>query len=88
MEDSDAEFRQVEQESFRALFRENAHTTATPLRGESQMAVTAIDHGGAVITITSQLLESASSANPTMSPTFVTSVHGAALVATVWQAKS
>jgi len=62
-----------------------------PLRrsaGESQMAVTAIDHSGRVITITSQLLESASSANPTTSPTFVTSVHGAALPTTVWQASS
>jgi len=53
------------------------------------MAVTAIDYGGRVITITSQPLESAASASPSMSPTFVTSVHGgAALAATVWQATS
>jgi hypothetical protein len=56
--------------------------------GESQMAVTAIDHGGRVVTVTSQLAETASSADTPQSPTFTTSVHGGPLNASMWRASS
>jgi hypothetical protein len=56
--------------------------------GESQMAVTAIDHDGRVVTIISQLAQTASSANTPQSPTFTTSVHGGPLNASMWRAHS
>ena len=59
-----------------------------PSAGESQMAVTAIDHGDRVVTVTSQLAETASSENSSQSSAFTTSVYGGPLNASMWRAKS
>jgi hypothetical protein len=52
------------------------------------MAVTAIDHGGRVVTVTSQLVEIASSKNTPQSIAFTTSIYGGPLNDSMWQAKS
>jgi hypothetical protein len=59
-----------------------------PYAGESQMAVTAIDHGDRVVTVTSQLAETASSDNSSQSRAFTTSVYDGPLNASMWRAKS
>jgi hypothetical protein len=59
-----------------------------PSAGASQMAVTAIDHGDRVVTVTSQLAETVSSENSPKSTAFATSVYGGPLNASVWRAKS
>ncbi len=56
--------------------------------GETQMAVTAIDHGGRVVTVTSQPVEIASSKNTPQSMAFATSIYGGPLDASFWQATS
>jgi hypothetical protein len=57
--------------------------------GESQMAVTAIDHGGRVVTVTSQLTKVVPTKTPQgQGPTFTTSIHGGPLNASIWQANS
>ena len=56
--------------------------------GESQMAVTAIDHGDRVVTVTSRLAETVSSENSPQSTAFTTSVYGGSLDASMWRAKS
>jgi hypothetical protein len=52
------------------------------------MAVTAIEHGSRVVTITSQLAETASSKNTSSSTAFTTNVYGGTLNASTWEAKS
>ena len=59
-----------------------------PSAGESQMAVTAIDHGDRVVTVTSQLAETASSENSSQNRAFTTSVYGGPLNASIWRATS
>ena len=59
-----------------------------PSAGESQMAITAIDHGGRVVTVTSQLATTISSENSQQSAAFTTSVYGGPLNASMWQARS
>ena len=44
--------------------------------GESQMAVTAIDHGGRIVTLTGQPVEIASPNNTPQSTSFATSIYG------------
>jgi hypothetical protein len=56
--------------------------------GESQMAVTAIDHGGRVVTVTSQSVEIASSKITPAHMAFATSVYGGPLSDLSWQAPS
>lgn len=58
-----------------------------PSAGELQMAVTAIDHGGRVITVTSQLAKFVP-AMASQNPTFTTCIHGGPLNASVWQANT
>jgi hypothetical protein len=56
--------------------------------GESQMAVTAIDHGGRVVTVTSQHVEFGSSKIEAPDSTFATSIYGGPLNDLSWQATS
>jgi len=56
--------------------------------GESRMAVTAIDHGGRVVTIISRLVGTTSSQNTPQRVAFTTSVHGGPLDASMWRARS
>ena len=56
--------------------------------GECQMAVTAIDHGGRVVTVTSQRVDIPASNGTSSDSAFTTSVHGALLDRTMWQATS
>ena len=56
--------------------------------GEKQMAVTAIDHGGRVVTVTSQHVEIASSNIEPPDITFATSIYGGPLNDLSWQATS
>jgi hypothetical protein len=56
--------------------------------GESQMAVTAIDHDGRIVTVTSQLVESANSNNTSQSMAFATSIYGGPLDHSSWHATS
>jgi hypothetical protein len=56
--------------------------------GESQMAVTAIDHGGRVVTVTSQPVEIASSTIAPPYTAFATSIYGGPLSDLSWQAAS
>jgi hypothetical protein len=76
----------------RSVSSKNSWSTTVPRRrrsaGESQMAVTAIDHGGRVVTVTSQLAETAPSENTPQSTAFTTSVYGGPLNASMWRAKS
>ena len=55
--------------------------------GEFQMAVTAIDHGGRVVTVTSQAVEIASKIAPPH-VAFATSIYGGPLSDLAWQAAS
>jgi hypothetical protein len=55
--------------------------------GESQMAVTAIDHCGRVVTVTSQRLEITSSKTPLV-PVYATYVYGGPLSDLSWEASS
>jgi hypothetical protein len=68
--------------------RRSASAPRRPLVGESQMAVTAIDHGDRVVTVTSRLAETVSSENSPQSTAFTTSVYGGPLDASMWRAKS
>jgi len=52
------------------------------------MAVTAIDHDGRMVTVTSQPIEIASSNNTSQSLAFATSVYGGPLDHSSWQATS
>ena len=54
--------------------------------GEVQMAVTAIDHDGRIVTVTSQPVEIASSDNAPMSIAFATKIYGGPLDHSFWQA--
>jgi hypothetical protein len=56
--------------------------------GESQMAVTAIDHGGRVVTVTSQHVRFDSSTIEPPNSTFATSIYGGPLNDLSWQATS
>ena len=56
--------------------------------GESQMAVTAIDHGGRVVTVTSQAVEIASSNIGPPYMAFATSIYGGPLSDLSWKAAS
>jgi hypothetical protein len=56
--------------------------------GESQMAVTAIDHDGRIVTVTSQPVEIASPNNTPLSTSFATRIYGGPLDALSWQATS
>jgi hypothetical protein len=56
--------------------------------GETQMAVTAIDHDGRVVTVTSQAVEIASSNKTPQSMAFATSIYGGPLDHSSWQATS
>jgi hypothetical protein len=56
--------------------------------GGSRMAVTAIDHGDRVVTVTSRILETVSSENSPDCTAFTTSVYGGPLNASMWRAKS
>jgi len=55
---------------------------------EIQMAVTAIDHDGRVVTVTSQPVEIASSNNTPESMAFATSIYDGPLDDSSWQATS
>ena len=55
--------------------------------GETQMAVTAIDHDGRIVTVTSQPVEIATS-NTSQSMAFATNIYGGPLDHSSWQAKS
>lgn len=68
--------------------RRSASASRRPLIDESQMAVTAIDHGDRVVTVTSRLAETVSSENSPQSTAFTTSVYGGPLDASMWRAKS
>ena len=76
----------------RSIPSKNHRSASVPRRrpsaGESQMAVTAIDHGGHLVTVTSRLAETASSENSSQSMAFTTSVCGGPLNASTWRAKS
>lgn len=67
-----------------------AHSRAGRRRSasESQMAVTAIDHGGRVVTVTSQHVEIGSSKIEPPDTTFATSIYGGPLNDLSWQATS
>jgi hypothetical protein len=52
------------------------------------MAVTAIDHDGRVVTVTSQPVEIASSNKTSQSMAFATSIYGGPLDHSSWQATS
>jgi hypothetical protein len=56
--------------------------------GESQMAVTAIDHDGRIVTVTSQPVEIAPPSNTPQSTSFATSIYGGPLDASSWWATS
>src|SRR5690242_13800629 len=56
--------------------------------GTSQLAVTALEHDGCVVTITSQLAGIVSSGNPSQATAFTTIVYGGPLDASMWEAKS
>ena len=68
--------------------RDRQSASAPRRVGESQMAVTAIDHGDRVVTVTSRLAETVSSENSPQSTAFTTSVYGGSLDASMWRAKS
>ena len=68
--------------------RRSMSTPRRPSVGGSQMAVTAIDHGDRVVTVTSRLAEPLSSENSPQSMAFTTSVYGGPLNASMWRAKS
>jgi hypothetical protein len=68
--------------------RRSASAPRRPVVGESQMAVTAIDHGDRVVTVTSRLAEIVSSENSPQSAAFTTSVYGGPLDASMWRAQS
>jgi hypothetical protein len=55
---------------------------------ETQMAVTAIDHDGRMVTVTSQPVEIASSNNTPQSMAFATGIYGGPLDHSSWQATS
>src|SRR5271168_3553391 len=69
-----------------------SQTTAAPSRdraaGECQMAVTAIDHGGRVVTVTSQRVAIPSPNGTSQDLAFATNIHGGSLNDTIWQATS
>jgi hypothetical protein len=69
-----------------------SQTAAAPSRpraaGESQMAVTAIDHGGRVVTVTSQPVAIPSPDGTSQDLAFATNIHGGFLNDTIWQATS
>jgi hypothetical protein len=67
--------------------RDRRSASAPRRAGESQMAVTAIDHGDRVVTVTSRLAEIVSSENSPQSTAFTTSVCGGPLDASMWRAK-
>jgi hypothetical protein len=52
------------------------------------MAVTAIDHDGRIVTVTSQPVEIAFSNNTSQSMAFATSIYGGPLDRSFWQATS
>jgi hypothetical protein len=52
------------------------------------MAVTAIDHGGRVVTVISQLVQTRSPSNTSADSAFTTSIHGGPLNASMWLATS
>jgi hypothetical protein len=56
--------------------------------GETQMAVTAIDHDGRIVTVTSQPIEIATSDNTSQSISFATSIYGGPLDHSSWHATS
>jgi hypothetical protein len=56
--------------------------------GECEMAITAIDHGGRVVTVTSQRVDIAIPSGISADSAFTTNVHGALLDRTVWRATS
>jgi hypothetical protein len=76
----------------RSIPSKNSLNMAGPRRhrsaDESQMAVTAIDQGGCVVTVISQLAETGSSENTPQGTAFTTSVHGGPLNTSMWRAKS
>jgi hypothetical protein len=76
----------------RNISSRNRQSTSVPhgrsSAGESQMAITAIDHGGRVVTVTSQLATTVSSENSPLSTAFTTSVYGEPLNASMWRARS
>jgi hypothetical protein len=63
-------------------------TTAAPSSprsaGECQMAVTAIDHDGRIVTVTSQRVEVLSASGPSHDYAFTTKIHGGSLKDTMW----
>jgi hypothetical protein len=67
-------------------------TTAAPSSprsaGECQMAVTAIDHDGRIVTVTSQRVEVLSASGPSHDYAFTTKIHGGSLKDTMWLATS
>jgi hypothetical protein len=70
--------------------RQTPHKSGRPpprSAGEFQMAVTAIDHGGRVVTVTSQAVEIASKIAPPH-VAFATSIYGGPLSDLAWQAAS
>ena len=52
------------------------------------MAVTAIDHGGRVVTVISRLVQTSSPRNTSADSAFTTSIHGGPLNASMWLATS
>jgi hypothetical protein len=56
--------------------------------GETQMAVTAIDHDGRIVTVTTQLVGIAISNNTIQSMAFATNIYGGPLGHSSWQATS
>ena len=56
--------------------------------GETQMAVTAIDHYGRIVTVTSQSVEIATSNNASQGTAFATNIYGGPLDHSSWQATS
>jgi hypothetical protein len=52
------------------------------------MAVTAIDHGGRVVTVISQRVEFPTPKGTSQDSAFTTNIHGGSLKRTMWQATS
>ena len=69
-------------------FPTNPDAPGPALPESSQMAVTAIDHGGRVVTVTSQAVEIASSNIGPPYMAFATSIYGGPLSDLSWKAAS
>src|SRR5690242_19376512 len=68
------------------VVRPGAWPTASA--GECEMAVTAIDYGGRLVTVVSRRVERSPSNAPLQTSAFTTNIRGSSLSDTVWEATS